>query len=1018
MGGLVSKVRKCELTAVAVLVCVVAPLTAYATISEDFVIKVSAIVQESPPKITLTWPARSGTHKIYIYRKTDVDDWWVSPGHAVSPSAIEYEDTDVTIGIAYEYMVYQSDESYSLLSRGYVYSGIKIPLVETRGKIVLVVDDTYAASLASELARLEEDLVGDGWTVLRHDVDRTEAVPDVKALIQAEYDADPENVEAVFLFGHVPVPYSGDLNPDGHPDHLGAWPADVFYGEMHGTWTDTTVNDTGASGTRNDNVPGDGKYDQSTIPQVVELMVGRVDLADMPAFNPGGLGLDEPALLRQYLDKDHAFRHKTTTAPARALVADNFLGYAYAQSGWRFSALVGAGNVTAGAWSSLVTDDYLLAYGCGPGTYTSASGIVSTSNYATNTYRAMFQMLFGSYFGDWDNTNNLLRAPLCNPTYGLTSCWAGRPNWFIHHMGLGKPIGYGARLSTTLYTYFSGSGGGMVHIALMGDPTLRLQYVAPPSALDAIEVAGDVELTWEASPDADILGYNVYRSADPGGPFARLNVDLVPDVSYTDTDPLVGESTYMVRAVRLEESASGTYYNASQGIYSQFTGFTGAPAEYAYTLEENGDVTVTDSVPGRDGVVALPSGLPTARFCGITFNLIIGTNGDDVLTGVGTIEDDALGLNNADLILGFDGNDTLRGLNGNDVLIGGAGNDKLYGDNGNDILLGGTGNDTLYPGAGDDFADGGDGNDLVVLAYPANPNTIVYGGEGTGDKLLLANGYGSFNMTGCHGFEKFAGGDGDDEVDWSDATVPVEMRGNAGSDTLIGGSCNDILRGGAGDDVLIGGPGNDVLYGENGNDDLRGGAGTDVLYTGSGADTADGGEGDNDKVVLGDPDSAADHVEGGAGSGDTLILENGYGTFEMDAPHGFEQFVGGDGNDHIDWSAATVPVVLRGNGGDDTLTGGSANDLLTGGAGNDVLYGGGGDDTLYGDDGTNHLIGGGGNDSIRGGGNDFAHFSEVPQPPRYSVRVMISYIVVLDKASADGQDIVRGCPLDHLLGPA
>jgi Ca2+-binding RTX toxin-like protein len=997
-----------------VVVCVIASVSAHATYSEDKTIKVSAVVQESPPTITLTWPTSSGTQEIDIYRKTDEDAWWVFPALAVLPStATEYQDTDVTIGTAYEYMVYQSISSFSS-RRGYVYSGIEIPLVETRGKIILVVDNTHAASLASELARLEEDLVGDGWIVLRHDVDRTETVPNVKALIQAEYDADPENVEAVFLFGHVPVPYSGNINPDGHSDHQGAWPADVFYGEMNGIWTDTTVNTTSASRPANRNVPEDGKYDQSDIPTDVELMVGRVDLAGMTAF-----ALSEEELLRQYLDKDHDFRHANATAQARALVDDNFpdLVEGPAQTGWRFSALVGADNVTAGDWLSLVTDDYLLAYGCGAGSYTSVGGCASTTNYASSTYRAMFQMLFGSYFGDWDNTNNVLRAPLCNPTYGLTSCWAARPNWFIHHMGLGKPIGHGARLSTTDSLYDMSYCARQVHIALMGDPTLRLQYVIPPSALNATAAGGNVDLTWTASPDTGILGYNVYCSADPGGPFTRLNADLVPDVSYTDTDPLIGESAYMVRAVRLEESASGTYYNASQGICSQFIGFTGAPAEYAYTLEENGDVTVTDSVPGRDGVVALPSGTPSVQFDGVTYNLLVGTNGDDVLTGVGTIEDDALGLNNADLILGFDGNDTLRGLNGNDILIGGAGNDKLYGDNGNDVLLGGTGNDTLYPGAGDDFADGGPGNDLVVLANPANPNTIVYGGEGTGDKLLLANGYGSFTMTGCHGFESFAGGDGNDYVDWSDATVPVEMRGNAGNDTLIGGSGNDILRGGAGNDVLIGGTGNDILYGENGDDDLRGGAGTDTLYTGSGHDTADGGDGNGDRVVLADAESALDSVSGGAGAGDDLILENGYGAFEMSAPNGFETFTGGDGNDHIDWSAATVPVVLRGNGGDDTLIGGSGNDLLTGGAGNDVLYGGGGDDTLYGDDGTNHLIGGGGNDSIRGGGNDFAHFSEVPQPPRYSVRVMSSYIVVLDKQGVDEQDIVRGCPVGNLVGP-
>jgi len=602
MCSLVPKVLRCEFTAIVVLVCALAPLSALATSAENVVIKASAVVQESPPKITLAWPTSTGAGTIYVFRKTDdATDWGPPIAGPLADTATEYQDTSVAVGTPYGYGLFQGP------TEGYVYAGIKVPLVEDRGKIVLVVDDTYAASLASELARLEEDLVGDGWLVLRHDVDGTETVSDVKALIQAEYDADPENVEAVFLFGHVPVPYSGDLNPDGHPDHLGAWPADVFYGEMNGAWTDTTVNDTGAGGTRNDNVPGDGKYDQSSIPTTVELMVGRVDLFDMPAF-----ALSEEELLRQYLDKDHAFRHKTTTAPARALVADNFLGNTFAQSGWRFSALVGAGNVTAGAWSSLVTDDYLLAYGCGPGTYTSASGIVSTSNYAGSTYRAMFQMLFGSYFGDWDNTNNLLRAPLCNPTYGLTSCWAGRPSWSIHHMGLGKPIGYGARLST-LYLYASGSGAGMVHIALMGDPTLRLQYVAPPSALDAIAVAGDVDLTWEASPDADILGYYVYRSADPGGPFTGLNADLVPDVSYTDTDPLVGESTYMVRAVRLEESASGTYYNASQGIFVSYSPratptVTAWPTASGITYGETlSDSTLTGGSASVDGTFVFNS---------------------------------------------------------------------------------------------------------------------------------------------------------------------------------------------------------------------------------------------------------------------------------------------------------------------------------------------------------------------------------------------------------------------------
>lgn len=44
----------------------------------------------------------------------------------------------------------------------------------------------------------------------------------------------------------VPVAYSGDINPDAHNDHKGAWAADIFYGDLDGRWTDTLINNTSA----------------------------------------------------------------------------------------------------------------------------------------------------------------------------------------------------------------------------------------------------------------------------------------------------------------------------------------------------------------------------------------------------------------------------------------------------------------------------------------------------------------------------------------------------------------------------------------------------------------------------------------------------------------------------------------------------------------------------------------------------------------------------------------------------
>src|SRR5205807_4663291 len=60
-------------------------------------------------------------------------------------------------------------------------------------------------------------------------------------------------------------------------------------------------------------------------------------------------------------------------------------------------------------------------------------------------------------------------------------CIAGHPQYYIHHMGLGEPIGYGIRVTmndTTLYQDTTNEFSRAVYIALMGDPTLRMEPVA------------------------------------------------------------------------------------------------------------------------------------------------------------------------------------------------------------------------------------------------------------------------------------------------------------------------------------------------------------------------------------------------------------------------------------------------------------------------------------------------------------------------------------------------------------
>ena len=530
-------------------------------------IQASAQVQEQPPKIILEWPATGGTQPIEIYRKNLASSSWGAPLAILAANAMRYEDTSgsVVVGRAFEYLLYQpeSNNNSDLPDRfGFVYAGIHIPLVHQRGKLLLIVDQTIAPALAPELERLTFDLAGDGWQVIQHEVARTDSVVSVKALIESEYQADPGNVRALFLFGHVPVPYSGEFAPDAHADHVGAWPADAFYGELDGPWTDDTVSTTVAARTENHNIPGDGKYDQSRLPSDLELMVGRVDLANMNAF-----GVSEVELLRRYLDKNHAWRHGRIAVSARALVTDEFPAFSegFAQNGWRMAALVGAENVGAGEWSALRTQNYLWAYGASPGFYVGSS-MATTGDYAAHNYQAIFQGLFGSLFGDWDSNNNFLRAPLAQSTWGLATFWAGRPNWFMHPMVLGEPIGLSARLATTSGRYPMGAFARGVHVALMGDPTLRMKYFSPPSDLEALmDLTGVVHLAWVASPAESVLGYHIYRSNQANGPYLRMTSDPSVGMQYIDSEP-DGASHYMVRAVRLETSPGGAYRNASQGI--------------------------------------------------------------------------------------------------------------------------------------------------------------------------------------------------------------------------------------------------------------------------------------------------------------------------------------------------------------------------------------------------------------------------------------------------------------------
>ncbi|MBK9191864.1 MAG: hypothetical protein IPM77_10295, partial [Crocinitomicaceae bacterium] len=533
-------------------------------------IKAEATVNASTPSITLNWPEDLDANEFFIYRKNKGATSWGAAIATLPSSITNFTDLTVSVNTLYDYKIQMTSLS-TPTKFGYLSTGIEVVANNNRGIAIVVVESSYITNtpFQNTLDTFLLDLELDGWYPKTIYVSNADAVADVKTEILNVYNEDAAKTKMLILVGNVPVPHSGDLNPDGHPDHQGAWPTDLYYAELTGNWTDVSVNNSTSANALNHNIPGDGKLDQDYIPNDVELQVGRIDLSDMPAFS-----MSEEELLIQYFTKDHNYKTGNIVVGEQALIDDNFTTYdeGFSQSGYNnFAALVGRDNTylndyfTQLSYSTSTTGTYLFSYGCGGGTYTSAGGIGNTTNFNNDSLSSVFTMLFGSYFGDWDYTNAFLRAPLAQGNT-LTNCWAGRPNWYLIHMGMGENIGYSARLTqnnnTTYVPSIYGGLSKMVTINLMGDPSLRAYYIPQPNNLTVTENGNSNDLSWSAGGSE--TGYNIYRRYADSVDFVKLNSTLITATNFTDNSlPVAGDVFYYVKAVEMKTTPSGSFENES-----------------------------------------------------------------------------------------------------------------------------------------------------------------------------------------------------------------------------------------------------------------------------------------------------------------------------------------------------------------------------------------------------------------------------------------------------------------------
>ncbi len=192
-------------------------------------------------------------------------------------------------------------------------------------------------------------------------------------------------------------------------------------------------------------------------------------------------------------------------------------------------------------------------------------------------------------------------------------------------------------------------------------------------------------------------------------------------------------------------------------------------------------------------------------------------------------------------------------------------------------------------------------------------------------------------------------------VDGSQLTGPITLKGNDGANVLLGGSAADTILGYAGNDVIDGG---------NGADNLSGGAGDDIFVFSNSVleDTVDGGDGKDTLLYSG---TGVFILDDNSKTKLTNVETIALGELKNSVVSVKSTVAAG-----INASAITSDLILNGNAGANVITGGAGNDKITGGGGKDTLSGGDGDDVFIFNQGNDlvsgtSITGGAGNDTLK-----------------------------------------------------
>lgn len=122
--------------------------------------------------------------------------------------------------------------------------------------------------------------------------------------------------------------------------------------------------------------------------------------------------------------------------------------------------------------------------------------------------------------------------------------------------------GQNAQFTATFTPQASGAASGTLSFASNASNTPTIATLTG-TGIAAVHI---VNLNWSASDSQNVIGYNVYRGTNSGGPYIRINSALNASTSYTDSSVVDGQIYFYVTTAVNSSNGESAYSNQTEAV--------------------------------------------------------------------------------------------------------------------------------------------------------------------------------------------------------------------------------------------------------------------------------------------------------------------------------------------------------------------------------------------------------------------------------------------------------------------